>query len=741
MKYKLCASIGIAALMFFPSRAQFVSSYDVERKIDSLLRVMTVEEKLGQLNQVGPQWDTRKESPDKTYQAELVRKGKIGSFLYLTGAEATRTIQRIAVEQSRLKIPLIFGLDVIHGFKTTFPIPLAMACTWNPALVEKASRVAAIEATAAGIHWTFAPMVDIARDPRWGRIAEGAGEDPFLGSMMAAAQVRGYQGTDLKQPNTLLACAKHFAAYGGAEAGKDYNTVDLSERTIRDIYLPPFKAAVDAGVGTLMSAFNEIGGVPASASKWLMTNVLRDEWKFNGFVVSDFAAVEQLMNHGVAATREEAGILALTAGVDMCMVDTIYTNELVGAVQSGKVPMRILDESVRRVLRAKHALGLFDNPYRNCDTSLAKQVFLRREHRELARQVAQQSIVLLKNEKNLLPLKKEIKTISVLGPLADEKKEPRGPWSDWEAECVSVLEGIKGKVSPKTNVLFAKGCEVEGDSNYNAAQAVKLAKRADLTVVVVGERADMSGEAASRANVDLPGRQKEFVKALVATGKPVILVLMNGRPLTIAWEAEHATAIVESWFLGTESGNAIADVLFGDVNPSGKLSATFPRSVGQIPIYYSHKNTGRPIVEKDKYTSKYLDMPNTPLYPFGYGLSYTTFAYSNLRVVSPTISAGQDIKVIVDVANTGMRSGDEVVQLYIRDEVGSVTRPVKELKGFQRVSLNAGEKKSVEFLLKFDELAFTNREMKRVVEPGWFTVMVGGNSVEVIETRFEFKEK
>jgi beta-glucosidase len=739
VKYLTCFLL--AVLSSATGHAQSVLRRDdgVERRIDSLLRLMTVEEKLGQLNQVGPQWEVRKEPPETNYQAELVRRGKIGSFLYLTGAEVTKRIQRIAVEESRLKIPLIFGLDVIHGFKTTFPIPLAMACTWNPELVEKAARVAAIEATAAGIHWTFAPMVDIARDPRWGRIAEGAGEDPFLGSVMAAAHVRGFQGADLRLSNTLLACAKHFAAYGGAEAGKDYNTVDLSERTIRDIYLPPFKAAVDAGVGTLMSAFNDIGGVPASGNRWLLTDVLRGEWKFNGFVVSDFAAVEQLIPHGIASSREHAGILGLTAGVDMCMVDTIYANELVTAVNAGKIPMSLVDESVRRVLRVKMALGLFDNPYRNCDSTLATQVHLKREHRELARQIARQSIVLLKNDQKLLPLKKDLKTLAVLGPLADERKEPRGPWSDGEAVCVSVLEGIKSTVRRRTNVLFAKGCEVEDDTNYNLAQALKLARRADAVVLVVGERADMSGEAASRANLDLPGKQKELVKAIIGTGNPVVLVLMNGRPLTLSWEAEHATAIIEAWFLGTEAGNAIADILFGDVNPSGKLTATFPRAVGQIPIYYNYKNTGRPIREKDKFTSKYLDVPNTPLFPFGYGLSYTTFAYSNVRLSSAAVSMGEDVTVSVDVANTGTRSGDEVVQLYLRDEVGSVTRPVKELKGFQRVSLNAGERKTVEFVLKPEHRSFWNVNMKYSEEPGWITVLVGGNSETTYHTRFEVK--
>lgn len=710
-----------------------------ERAIDSLVRIMTIEEKLGQLNQVGPRWEEKKQWPDGSYQVDLVRKGKIGSFLYLIGADATRRIQRIAVEESRLKIPLLFGLDVIHGYKTTFPIPLALACSWNPDLVEQTARVAAIEATAAGIHWTFAPMVDIARDPRWGRIAEGAGEDPFLGSMMAAAQVRGFQGSDLRQASSLLACAKHFAAYGGAEAGKDYNTVDFSERTIREIYLPPYKAAVDAGVGTLMSAFNEIGGVPSSGSKWLMTDVLRNEWKFDGFVVSDFAAIEQLMNHGVAGSREHAGILALNAGVDMCMVDTIYANELVDAVKSGKIPLAVVDESVRRVLRVKYALGLFENPYRNCDTTLAKQVFLKRDHIELARKAAQQSIVLLKNKGNILPLKKDIKSIAVIGPLADDKREGRGPWSDHESVNVSVFEGIRNTAGTRTRVLHAKGCETEGDSHYNVRQAVRIAKQADAVILVVGESAHMSGEAASRSNLDLPGKQRALVQAVVETGTPVVLVLMNGRPLTIPWEAEHCAAMIESWFLGTETGNAIADVIFGDVNPSGKLAATFPRSIGQIPIYYNHKNTGRPLKEKDKFTSKYIDSPNSPLYPFGFGLSYTTFSYTNLRVRTPAVTPEEHVRVMVDVKNTGSRSGEEVVQIYIHDEVASVTRPVKELVAFTRVTLNPGETKTIELAIDYNQLAFHNLEMKRVVEPGWFTVMVGGNSAETVHARFEVR--
>lgn len=739
------ASVRIAALLTLVSISGFAQPFrsldaGIERRIDSLIGLMTVEEKLGQLNQVGPQW-LRERGPESSEQAVLIRNGRIGSFLYLTGAAATRRAQRIAIEESRLKIPLLFGLDVIHGYRTTFPIPLALACTWNPPLVEETARVAAVEATAAGIHWTFAPMVDLARDPRWGRIAEGAGEDPFLGSAMAAAQVRGFQGTDLRQPNALLACAKHFAAYGGAEAGREYNTVDVSERTLREIYLPPFKAAVDAGVGTLMSAFNEIAGVPASANKWLLTDVLRNEWKFNGFVVSDYAAVEELINHGIAATREQAGILALLAGVDMDMVDTIYSNELVRAAHAGRIPTDVLNESVRRVLRVKSALGLFENPYRNCDTTLAAKVFLKKEHLQLASEAAHQSIVLLKNAKKILPLKRTLNSIAVLGPLANDRIEAKGPWSGHvqEKDFTSVLDAMKQKLPSKARVLYAQGCAVEGDSGYNAAYAARLAKSADVAVVVVGERANMSGEAASRSNLDLPGKQKELVKAIHATGTPIVLVLLNGRPLTLSWEAEHVAAIVEAWFPGTASGKAIADVLFGDVNPSGKLAVSFPRTVGQIPIYYNHKNTGRPMADNDEFTSKYLDVPNTPLYPFGFGLSYTTYAYSNLKLSSSSVPMGAEVNVSVDVMNTGGRDGEEIVQLYIQDEVASVTRPVKELKGFQRVALKTGERKTVEFIVKPEHLEFYNREMKRVVEPGWFKVMVGGNSVDVLQARFEMR--
>lgn len=710
----------------------------IDKKVDSLLNVMSLEEKLGQLNQSVGRWNKNRTERIGEEQAALLRQGKVGSFLGIDGAAETARIQRIAVKESRLGIPVLFGSDVIHGFRTVFPIPLAEASTWNPDLIERAARVAANEASAAGIHWTFAPMVDIARDPRWGRIAEGSGEDPFLGSAFAAARVRGFQGTHLLDRGSILACAKHFAAYGGAEAGREYNTVDVSERTLREVYLPPFKAAVDAGAWTLMSAFNEIAGVPSSGNHWLLTDVLRSEWGFKGFVVSDYTSVMELQNHRVAGSRTDAGILALSAGVDVDMVSGIYGKELVDAVRTKKLPEEIVDRAVRRVLNAKFAYGLFDNPYRNSDTLREKSEMLTPEHLVLARTVAQQSIVLLKNERNVLPLDKSARSIALIGPLTDNKKDPLGPWAGFgrAEDVVTVLEGVKQKISPQTKLLYALGCGITSDSSIDIEEAVRFAKQADVVVVVLGEEARMSGEAASRSNLDLPGRQNELLKAIHQTGKPVVLVLMNGRPLTIAWAAENVNAIVESWFLGIQSGNAIADVLFGDVNPSGKLPVTFPRSVGQIPVYYNHKSTGRPFVDSSKFTSKFLDISNTPLYPFGYGLSYTSFTYSNLRASSPTITKNQEMKITVDVENTGKRAGDEVVQLYIQDEVASVTRPVQELKGFKRIRLRPGEKQSVEFVLTSEHLSFYNLEMKKLVEPGTFKVFVGGNSVDVLGMEF-----
>ncbi|MFA6456050.1 MAG: glycoside hydrolase family 3 N-terminal domain-containing protein [Bacteroidota bacterium] len=734
-------------LLFFFARLSAQSiplSPPIEAKIDSIIRLMTLEEKLGQLNQIGGTWYDDKTERLNEEQTALLRQGKIGSFLGVMGAEETGRIQRIAVEQSRMHIPVLFGYDVIHGLATITPIPLAEASSWNLSLVEQSAHMAAVEASVVGIHWTYAPMVDIARDPRWGRIAEGSGEDPYLSSVMAAARVRGFQGMNILDDGSILACAKHFAAYGGAEAGRDYNTVDISERTLREVYLPPYKAAVDAGVWTLMSALNEIGGDPSSGSRWLMTDVLRNEWGFNGFVVSDYTSIQELINHRIAKDRTEAGIIGLNAGVDVDMVSRIYMNEMIDAVRSKKISETIVNESVRRVLRVKFAYGLFDHPYRNSDPSKGPNVLLSSQHRALARTIAGESIVLLKNENESLPLSKKTKTIALIGPLAgnENKRELLGTWAwtDKPDIIVSVVDGIRSKLGPTAKLIYEKGCEIESDSGARIEQAIKAARQADVIVAVLGESQHMSGEAASRTNLDLPGRQRELLKALVKTGKPVILVVMNGRPLTIQWETEHVAAVVEAWHLGVETGNALADVLFGDVNPSGKLPVTFPRNVGQIPHYYNHKNSGRPFSETDKYTSRYIDSPNEPLFPFGYGLSYTTFQYSNLTLSATNITKGQTLTVSVDVENTGKRSGEEVVQLYLRDDVASVTRPVKELKGFKKISLNPGEKKTVAFTLSPDMMSFYDLSMKRVIEPGTFTVSVGGNSVDCIQSQYTVGE-
>ncbi len=729
MKRTLLLVISTVAITI-GSRAQ--SSFD--QRVDSLLSLMTLDEKVGQLVQC---------NHDEIDRSQWIREGRVGSMLNLIGADSTRKYQQIAVEQSRLKIPLIFGFDVIHGFRTAFPIPLAWSCTWNPDLIEQAERVAAIEATASGVNWAFAPMVDIARDARWGRIAEGAGQDPYLGSVIAAASVRGFQGTDLTAPTSLLACAKHYATYGGAEGGRDYNTVDISERTLREVYLPPFRAAVDAGAGTLMCSFNEIAGVPSSANRELLTDILRREWHFKGFVVSDWNSIGELINHGVAADHKQAAVKAIHAGVDMDMESYSYADNLASAVKEGLVPESELDEAVRRVLRVKFEIGLMDNPYKDCDAQREKTQILTPANRELARTVADQSIVLLKNENNILPLKKDLKSIAVIGPLADDKEDMLGPWSGAgrAEDAVTVLSGIKKKVGIGTQVLTARGCGITDPSKAGFFEALAMAKDADAVVVVAGESRDMSGEAASRSYIGLPGVQEELLRDLQATGKPIIVVLMNGRPLAVPWIAQNCAGVVEAWFLGVEAGSAVADVLFGDYNPSGKLTTSFPRATGQVPIYYNHKNTGRPANDTLKFTSRYIDLPSTPLYPFGYGLSYTSYAYSDLRFSSKKLSANDSIIVSAVVKNTGDRAGVEIAQLYIHDDVASVTRPVKELKGFQRVSLKPGESRRVEFVLRPDLLKFYNLSMQYTVEPGRFDVFVGPNSAEGLEGTFDYVER
>ncbi|MEM2792258.1 MAG: beta-glucosidase BglX [Candidatus Bathyarchaeia archaeon] len=693
----------------------------VDKRVEDLLSRMTLEEKIGQLCQYSGFTDE--------YE-KWIAEGRIGSLLNVFGAEETNRIQKIAVEKTRLGIPLIFGLDVIHGYKTIFPIPLGLASTWDPDTVKRAASIAASEARAEGIHWTFAPMVDIARDPRWGRIAEGAGEDPYLGSVMARALVEGFQGRDLSDLNTLVACPKHYVAYGGAEGGRDYNTVDISERTLREVYLPPFKAAVEAGAGTIMSAFNDLNGIPASANPFTLRKILREEWGFEGFVVSDWNAIGELINHGIAGDVFEAAEKALNAGVDMDMQGDVYRRTLLQLVKDGRISEDRINEAVRRILRIKFRLGLFDRPY--VDPERAKYIVKCREHVEAAVEIARKSIVLLKNDGDLLPLSKNVESIAVIGPLADDKEAPLGPWSCLgnPKDVVTVLEGVKSKVSPETRVLYAKGCDINGKSTEGFKEAVEVARKCKVAILVVGESRDMSGEAASRAFLDLPGVQEELVKAVYETGVPVVEVLMNGRPLSISWSAEHIPAIIEAWFPGIQAGYAIADVIFGDYNPGGKLPATFPRTVGQVPIYYNHKNTGRP-PSPDRWTSKYLDIPYSPLFPFGHGLSYTKFEYSDLEISPREVEPKDIVKIKLKVKNIGSREGDEVVQLYVNDAVASVTRPVKELKGFKRITLKPGEEKTVEFTLTLEMLSFLNQEMKLVVEPGLFKVMVGSSSEDI----------
>ena len=710
---------------------------DVERLVNVLLAKMTLAEKLGQLQQL----DGEANGNFRPEHVDLVRKGLLGSTLNVRGAARTNELQRVAVNESRLKIPLLFGFDVIHGYRTVFPIPVGEAASWDPAIAERTAAIAAQEANNAGVRWTFAPMLDIARDARWGRITEGAGEDPFLGAAFAAARVRGFQGADYSAPDKVLACAKHWVAYGAAEGGRDYNTTDLSENVLREIYFPPFKAAVDAGVGTFMSSFNAINGVPASANSFTLTKVLREEWKFDGFVVSDYTSVRELINHGIAANEEQAAALALSAGVEMEMVSRSYNQFGPQLLEQRKLSMATIDEAVRRVLRIKYRLGLFDKPY--TDETREPGSLLRPESLRLAREAAARSTVLLKNDRGVLPLPKNVRSVAVIGPLADNARAPLGPWNGdgREENTITMLAGIKAAVSPQTNVVYAKGCDIRGDSDAGFAEAVERAKESEVALVFVGESDEMGGEAASRSSLDLPGRQMDLVKAIQATGRPTVVVLVNSRPLTIGWIADQVPAILVAWMGGTQAGNAISDVLFGDVNPSAKLPMTFPRTVGQVPIYYNHLNTGRPPEEQNKYSSKYLDVPWTPLYPFGYGLSYTTFKLSNLQLSAPRIRATDKLVVSVDVENSGTRDGDEVVQLYIRDLVASMSRPVKELKGFQRVALKRGEKRRVEFTLLHDHLAFWNREMRFVVEPGEFSVMVGSNSRDVIEAKFEVTER
>ena len=743
----LAVSVFVApSLSAQSTRVSALNSAPASQFADSILRLMTLDEKLGQLNQL-PGGGQQISPADQ----QALRAGHVGSFLNVFGADFTRQLQRSAVTETRLKIPLLFAHDVIHGFRTIYPVPLAEAASFDSARVEYSARQSAVEATAHGLMWTFAPMVDLARDPRWGRIVEGAGEDPYLGSVMAAARVRGFQGGDnaagLGKPDAMLATVKHFAGYGGAEGGRDYNTVELSERTLWESYMPPYEAAVKAGAATVMGSFNEIGGTPSHASEWLLTEVLRKRWGFNGLVVSDWGAISELVNHHVAASTGAAGVLGLKAGVDMDMSDHVYIDSISAAANAGRVRVALIDSAVKHVLRVKYLLGLFPDPYKFSDAGREKLYTLAPAHLAAARTAAREGIVLLKNANKTLPLKKDLRSIAIIGTLANDSASALGSWAadGHPGEATTVLAGIRAAVGAGARIITARGAPVDTADTTGFASARSAASQADAVVLVIGERSDMSGEASSRSSIELPGVQRDLALEVIRAArgsagggtKPVVVVLMNGRALAVPEVADAAPALLETWFLGTQHGVAIADVLFGDYNPGGKLPLTFPRRTGQIPIYYNHRNTGRPGDTANHYTSKYLDLPLTPLFPFGYGLSYTTFGYSKLKLSAPSIRAGDRLTVSVDVKNTGDRVGDEVVQLYIRDDVASVAEPVKELKGFRRITLAAGETRTVTFELTPDAFALYDHDMRRVIEPGTFTIYAGTNSVDLISVPLE----
>ncbi len=715
------------------SKAEFISN---------LMSKMTIDEKIYQLVQFTSDGTTTGPATGENFITRI-QQGKVGSVLNATGAIETREIQRINLENSRLKIPLLFGHDVIHGYKTIFPINLGMAASFDPKLVEKAARIAATEASSAGVHWTFAPMVDIARDPRWGRVSEGSGEDNYLGTQMAIANVKGFQGDNLSNNNTILACAKHFAAYGAAEAGRDYNTVDMSERVLRDTYLPPFKALVDAGVRTFMTSFNEISGIPSTANSFLLRDILKSEWKFDGFVVSDYTGINEMIAHGFANNEQDAAQKAIIAGLDMDMVGGTYMNTLKDSYNQGTVSIEIINDACKRVLEAKYDLGLFEDPYRYSHEEREKATIYKPEFLDTALTVANNSLVLLKNNQSILPLNRNQK-IAFVGPLVSDESNIIGSWAalgDRNGYATSVKEGVINLLGNNANVTFDMGVEIQSSNKSMMQKAIDNASKADIIVAVMGESENMSGEAGSKTNIDLPGLQKEFLAELKKTGKPIVLVLMNGRPLTISWENETIDAILEAWWPGTRGGDAIAQTLFGVNNPSGKLPISFPRNIGQIPIYYNHKNTGRPYLglsdPEQKYKSRYTDADNSPLFPFGYGLSYTTFSYSDLKLSSKKISKNEKLNITVNLKNTGNYDGAEVIQLYIRDLVGSVTRPVKELKKFDKVFVKKGETKIISFEITSNDLMFYDKNMNYSSEPGVFEIFIGGNSTADYKETFE----
>ncbi len=725
--------------IFFQSIA-WGQSANIDRKVDSVLALMTLDEKIGQLNQLSSDFvATGPITPDGDKQ-DRVRQGKVGSYLNMTGAARTRSLQAIAM-QSRLKIPLLFAQDVIHGYRTIFPIPLAEAASWDLSIIERSARIAAIEAAACGIHWTFAPMVDIARDPRWGRVMEGAGEDTYLGSLIATARVKGFQGKGLGSLDAVMACAKHFAAYGAAEGGRDYNTTDMSLRRLHEVYLPPFKAAADAGVASFMNSFNDINGIPATGSSYLQRTLLKGDWKFNGLVVSDWGSIGEMINHGYAADMTDAAKKAITAGSDIDMESRAYAGQLADLIKRKEVNESVIDDAVRRVLRKKFELGLFDDPYRFSDEAREKAAWNAPEHRQAAREMARKSIVLLRNDsikkisKPILPLSNVSgKKIALIGPLVKAIGDNNGFWSyswpDDSTRIVSLWNGMENKLGSTKNLSYAKGCELTGSDTSGFAAARLAARRSDIVVISVGETGNMSGEAKSRSDLKLPGMQEQLVKEMVATGKPVVVLISAGRPLVFNWISENVPSIVYTWWLGTEAGNAIADVLFGDYNPSGKLPMTFPRSEGQIPIYYNHFNTGRPFKNDTDniYVTAYTDLRNSPRYPFGYGLSYSKFEYGKIVLSADSMSVGGSIRAKVTITNSGTYAGEEVVQLYIQDVAASLVRPVRELKGFQKIRLAPGESREIEFVITEKELAFYQEDLRFMAEPGQFRVFIGGSS-------------
>ena len=766
MNKKYSLLILLALLLPLGLQAQ-KAPQDMDRFLDDLLKRMTLEEKIGQLNLpvTGEITTGQAKSSDI---ATKIKRGQVGGLFNLKGVDKIRDVQRLAVENSRLGIPLLFGMDVIHGYETIFPIPLGLSCTWDIPAIEESARIAAIEASADGISWTFSPMVDISRDPRCGRVSEGSGEDPFLGAQIAQAMVRGYQGKDMRRNDEIMACIKHFALYGAAEAGRDYNTVDMSRQRMFNDYMLPYQAGVEAGAGSVMASFNEVEGVPATANRWLMTDVLRGAWGFNGFVVTDFTGISEMIEHGIG-DLQTVSARAINAGVDMDMVSEGFAGTLKKSIEEGKVSVETVNTACRRILEAKYKLGLFDNPYKYCDLKRPARDIFTKEHRAVARRIAGESFVLLKNgqlssgSSPLLPLS-PTGTIAVIGPLANTRSNMPGTWSVAAVldKSPSLVEGLTEWVGNQAKILYAKGSNLISDAAYEERatlfgrslnrdnrtdkqlldEALKIASQSDVIIAALGESSEMSGESSSRTNLDLPDVQHTLLEALLKTGKPVVLVLFTGRPLVLNWEQENVPAILNVWFGGSEAGLAIGDVLFGAVNPSGKLTMTFPKNVGQIPLYYAHKNTGRPLKEGkwfEKFRSNYLDVDNDALYPFGYGLSYTTFRFSDVTLSQPSIGMDNQLVASVTVTNTGDRAGSEVVQLYIRDLVGSVTRPVKELKGFEKIYLQPNESRTVRFTIAPEMLKFYNADLQFVAEPGDFDVMIGPDSQNVKTARFTLR--